>query len=243
MDMTLHPTWPDIAIRIALTMIAGGIVGFDRGARGHAAGFRTTILVGLAASVAMIQTNILLSVGGKTPESFAVMDVMRLPLGILTGVGFIGAGTIVKKGDLIIGVTTAATLWLMTVIGLCLGGGQLILGMAATALAVITLWALKWVDRVIPREHRAKLTVTGDAEMEMEAVMDLPRLSSGLGYRACFAEVERRKDGTVDCSFEISWRRAERSAPPTDLLALIRQHYAVRRFVLTTENGRSDAPA
>ena len=112
----------------------------------------------------------------------------------------------------------------MTVIGLCLGGGQLILGMAATALAVITLWALKWVDRVIPREHRAKLTVTGDAEMEMEAVMDLPRLSSGLGYRACFAEVERRKDGTVDCSFEISWRRAERSAPPTDLLALIRQY-------------------
>jgi putative Mg2+ transporter-C (MgtC) family protein len=241
MNMTLYPTWLDIAIRIALTMIAGGIVGFDRGARGHAAGFRTTILVGLAASVAMIQTNILLSAGGKTPESFAVMDVMRLPLGILTGVGFIGAGTIVKKGDLIIGVTTAATLWLMTVIGLCLGGGQLILGLAATALAVVTLWALQWVDRVIPREHRAKLTVTGDAEMH--ALIDLPRLSGGLGYRACFAEAERRDDGTVDCSFEVSWRRAERSAPPTDLLALIRQHYAVRRFVLTTENGRADAPA
>jgi putative Mg2+ transporter-C (MgtC) family protein len=73
-------------------MIAGAIIGFNRGARGHAAGLRTTILVGLAASVAMIQTNILLPLAGKTPESFAVMDLMRLPLGILTGVGFRGGG-------------------------------------------------------------------------------------------------------------------------------------------------------
>jgi MgtC family len=52
---------------------------------------------------------------------------MRLPLGILTGVGFIGGGTILKRGDLVTGVTTAATLWLVTVIGLCFGGGQLAL--------------------------------------------------------------------------------------------------------------------
>ena len=106
MDMPLQPTWSDIAIRLALTMVAGGIVGFDRGVQGHAAGFRTTILVGLAASIAMIQANILLSTRGKTVESFVQIDVMRLPLGILTGVGFIGAGTIFKKGDLIAGVTT-----------------------------------------------------------------------------------------------------------------------------------------
>lgn len=236
MDMPLQPTWPDIAIRIALTMAAGAIVGFDRGARGHAAGFRTTILVGLAAAVAMIQTNILLPVSGKTPESFAVMDVMRLPLGILTGVGFIGAGTIVKKGDLVTGVTTAATLWLMTVIGLCLGGGQIVLGIVATALAVITLRALQWVDRAIPREHRARLMVIGDDEMR--AITELPRLTGELGYRARFAEAERRDDGAIDCSFDISWRRAERAAPPVDLLTLIRGQYAVRAFALTTENGR-----
>lgn len=97
MSMPLEPTWPDIAIRLALTMLACGAIGLNRGARGHAAGFRTTILVGLAASVAMIQANILLPVDGKTPASFAVMDLMRLPLGILTGVGFIGGGTILKR--------------------------------------------------------------------------------------------------------------------------------------------------
>jgi putative Mg2+ transporter-C (MgtC) family protein len=101
MDMPLHPSWLDIAVRLALTMLAGAIIGFNRGARGHAAGFPTTILVGLAASVAMIQTNILLPLEGKTPSAFPVMDLMRLPLGILTGVGLIGGGAILKKGDLL----------------------------------------------------------------------------------------------------------------------------------------------
>jgi len=62
-------------------MIAGAMIGFNRGVRGHAAGLRTTILVGLAASVAMIQANILLSIDGKTTGSFAVMDLMRLTPG------------------------------------------------------------------------------------------------------------------------------------------------------------------
>jgi putative Mg2+ transporter-C (MgtC) family protein len=235
MDMPLQPTWPDIAIRLALTMVAGGIVGLDRSARGHAAGFRTTILVGLAAAVAMIQANILLSASGKTPASFVEMDVMRLPLGILTGVGFIGAGTIFKKGDLITGVTTAATLWLVTVIGLCLGGGQLVLGLGATALAVMTLWALKWVDYVIPREHRVRLVVASDAGMH--AIAELPRLAGEFGYHAHFAEMKRHEDGSVECSFDVSWRGAERSVRPADLLVLIRRSYEVKAFALSTEDG------
>jgi len=129
-----------------MTLIAGAVMGFNREARGHAAGLRTTILVGLAAAVSMIQANVLLPVEGKTTDSFGEIDLMRLPLGILTGVGFIGAGAILRRGDWIIGVTTAATLWIMTVIGLCFGGGQLALGCVATILAVITLWALRPID-------------------------------------------------------------------------------------------------
>jgi uncharacterized membrane protein YhiD involved in acid resistance len=58
--MPLHPPWQDIALRLILTMVAGALIGFNREVRGHAAGLRTTILVALAASVAMIQTNVLL---------------------------------------------------------------------------------------------------------------------------------------------------------------------------------------
>src|SRR5262249_50187652 len=128
MQMPIEPAWAEILVRLLMTLIAGAVIGFNREARGHAAGLRTTILVGLAAALAMIQANVLLTVGGKTSDSFGVMDLMRLPLGILTGVGFIGAGAILRRGDLIIGVTTAATLWIMTVIGLCLGGCQVALG-------------------------------------------------------------------------------------------------------------------
>jgi putative Mg2+ transporter-C (MgtC) family protein len=234
MDMPLQPTWTDIAFRLLLTMLAGAIIGFNRGAHGHAAGFRTTILVGLAASIAMIQANILLPLSGKTPGSFAIMDMMRLPLGILTGVGFIGGGAILRKGDLVTGVTTAATLWLVTVIGLCLGGGQLLLGSIATVLAVLTLWALKWVDLVMPREHRARLTVTSGSQWDV--VEELPKLAQAMSYRARFQEQHRRSDPEgSDFTFELSWRRPELTNSPLELLRMLDRRYAVKSFELTAD--------
>ena len=237
MSMPLSPGWTDIAIRLALTMLAGAIIGLNRGAHGHAAGFRTTILVGLAASVAMIQANMLLTLSGKTPGSFAVMDLMRLPLGILTGVGFIGAGTIVRRGDLVTGVTTAATLWLVTVIGLCLGGGQLVLGVVATALAMITLWALKWVDLMIPREHRARLILTSDASWD--TVDEVFRILGPLRCRASFRE--RKLDPQsqrAGYAFELTWTRPERVTPPLDFLVALGSRFEIELFELTTDNGR-----
>jgi putative Mg2+ transporter-C (MgtC) family protein len=232
--MPLHPTWQDIGLRLILTMISGAIIGFNRGVRGHAAGFRTTILVGLAACVAMIQANILLSVGGKTASSFAVMDLMRLPLGILTGVGFIGGGTILKRGDLVTGVTTAATLWMMTVIGLYLGGGQIELGVGATVLAVITLWALKWLDMRIPRGHRAQLVIRADPASFSPS--DLADLIAPSGYTAQFRRQIQGEDAThVRLWFDICWRQSELARPPLDLPKLVNEHYAVLSFVITSE--------
>lgn len=154
----------DIIVRLVLTVFAGALLGFNREARGHAAGLRTTILVALAASIAMIQANILLSLDGKQSSSFAVMDLMRLPLGIFTGVGFLGGGAILKKGGSITGLTTAATLWIATVIGLCFGGGQLGLGGISTAFGMITLSAMAWIDARIRREHTGVLVVATDRE-------------------------------------------------------------------------------
>jgi putative Mg2+ transporter-C (MgtC) family protein len=114
--------WTEIAIRLGLTLVAGVLIGFNRWEHGKGAGLRTTTLVGLAACVAMIQVNLLLPLAGRPSDSFVMNDLMRLPLGVLTGVGFIGGGAIMRRGDMVIGVTTAATLWLITVIGLCLGG-------------------------------------------------------------------------------------------------------------------------
>jgi putative Mg2+ transporter-C (MgtC) family protein len=86
---------------------------------------RTNVLVGLAASLSMILANAMLGPGGKNAGSFSVLDLMRLPLGILSGMGFIGAGAILRKGDMVLGVTTAATLWMVTMLGLCCGAGKI----------------------------------------------------------------------------------------------------------------------
>ena len=155
--MAEHLEWSDIAIRLALSLFAEAVVGINRGERGRRAGLRTTILVCLAAAIAMIEVNILLPTAGKPAGSFVVLDLMRLPLGILSGMGFIGAGAIVRRGDLVEGITTAATLWYVTVMGLCFGGGQLALGLAALALGAFILWCLKWVEHRIGIPRRASL--------------------------------------------------------------------------------------
>jgi putative Mg2+ transporter-C (MgtC) family protein len=160
--MPVHLAWPDLVVRIVCTLIAGAIIGYDRGEHGKAAGLRTTVLVCLAASVAMLQMNYLLPLAGRASDSFVTNDLMRLPLGILTGVGFIGGGAILRRGSLVVGVTTAATLWYVTVVGLCFGGGQMLLGWLATAIGAIVLWGLRWIENIMSIEQHASLAVTLD---------------------------------------------------------------------------------
>jgi len=146
-------------------------------------------------------------------------------------------GTVAAKGDAVAGVTTAATLWLVTVIGLCLGGGQLILGSIATALGVVTLWFLKWVDVLIPREHRARIVIV--AEDNWRLVTELPRLAA---KRRCYARFQQRtpslEPGKCEFAFELRWKLPERSAPPIEWLQEMNEQYVVTSFELTTENGR-----
>ena len=158
--MPLHLSSTDLAVRLLCTLIAGAIIGYNRGEHGKAAGLRTTVLVCLAASVAMLQVNLLLPLAGRPGDSFVMNDLMRLPLGILTGVGFIGGGAILRRGDIVTGVTTAATLWFVTVVGLCFGGGQILLGAIATALGALVLWGFKWFDLRMRAQFRARMTVT-----------------------------------------------------------------------------------
>jgi len=158
--MTLDLSWQQIALRIGLACAASLAIGYNRDEHGRPAGMRTVMLVTLAATLAMLQVNLLLPMRGKAPDSFNVMDLMRLPLGILSGIGFIGAGAIIKKEHGTIGVTTAATLWFSTMLGLLFGGGQLWLGCAATLLAIGVLSGLKHVEEFVPRAHRGAVTMT-----------------------------------------------------------------------------------
>lgn len=174
--MPLYITWQQIAVRLSLACVASFLLGVNRDEHGRPAGMRTTMLVTLAATLAMIEVNLLLPTSGKPQGSFNTLDLMRLPLGILDGIGFIGAGTILKKETTAVGVTTAATLWYATVLGLLFGGGQLALGCTATALAAGVLLLLKKLEVHLPRRKSGSValefTRTGATEQDIREIAE-----------------------------------------------------------------------
>jgi putative Mg2+ transporter-C (MgtC) family protein len=197
--------WRTIALRLLLTVIAGSLIGFNRGEHGRAAGLRTTLLVCLAAAIAMIQANLLMDTRGKVADSFVVLDLMRLPLGILSGIGFIGAGAILRKENIVLGVTTAATLWFVTVMGLCFGGGQLGLGVAALVLALIVLEALQWVDRRMPQNRIAYLVLDLSKEGPDDQAIRA-RIEAAGFFIATLSLVQEVATGSRRLGAEVRWR-------------------------------------
>ncbi len=201
--MPLLPGWGDLALRLLLTVLAGALIGWNRGEHGHPAGLRTTLLVALAAAITMIEVNLLLPMAGKAPDSFITNDLMRLPLGILSGMGFIGAGAILRRGNLVQGITTAATLWLTTVIGLCFGGGQLQLGTVATILCLATLWGLKWVERRLRLERHASLALT--LEPDVPAIAALRSRFGAAGFDVRLDAIAVAQQGWRQLEFGFCW--------------------------------------
>jgi putative Mg2+ transporter-C (MgtC) family protein len=211
--MTTDLHWQAIALRLLLTVLAGGALGAERSKSGHPAGLRTTLLVTLAASISMIQMNLLIQTNGKPQDSYAVMDLMRLPLGILTGVGFIGAGAIVRKGELVLGITTAATMWFATVVGLCLGGGQLVLGATATIIGFLVLWALRFGENQLETHQRGVITIIGHGEDVSAQTLSLV-LGSGQMHIKSTSALYDGSECRSRFRFEVRWQTSHRADMP-----------------------------
>jgi|SRR5215472_17840861 len=226
--MPIAPEWSDLVIRLLCTIAAGALIGFDRGEHGRTAGLRTTLLVSLAACLAMIQTNILMNTTGKSADSFAVMDVMRLPLGILSGMGFIGAGAIIRRKSNILGVTTAATLWFATVLGLCFGGGQIELGFAGLLFGVLVLTGLRPVEARIKQERYATLVVmlTAGGPTAEELQYSL----SAQGYRiASCGLIQTVRDENRKLIWHLTWRGAKLDCSIPEMVRTLSAHPGVVR--------------
>jgi putative Mg2+ transporter-C (MgtC) family protein len=226
--MPLSLTWPEIAIRLLCAFATGALVGLNRSEHGRAAGLRTSILVCLAACVAMIQVNLLLPLAGRTANSFVMNDLMRLPLGILSGMGFIGGGAILRRGSLVLGVTTAATLWFLTVLGLCFGGGQIGLGIVGAALALLVLAGLRVAEDRMKRDRRGRLSIiatpAGPDENEIRAAL----LAAHFEIAACgFATRDAGDDR--QWNFDLRWRAAaSESSVPDAVYRLVSRSGVVR---------------
>ncbi|MGN1032106.1 MAG: MgtC/SapB family protein [Intestinibacter sp.] len=139
-----------------ICLVIGGLTGLERERSHQFAGFRTHILVALGACVTSI-TALQLFV---SYSSYTNMDPARLPAQVLSGIGFLGAGAILKNSSGIRGLTTAAGIWATACIGIAVGYGQYVLGISAWVLEMITLLSLKRIDRIFFKNTNCKLYLT-----------------------------------------------------------------------------------
>ena len=137
----------DLLVRISLCALLGGVVGLERELSEHHAGFRTHVLVALGAGLFTISG--IYAMDAFAADSGARVDPTRIAAQVVTGIGFLGAGTIIREGMTVRGLTTAASLWVTAAIGTAVGLGYLLAGALTTVMALIALVVLKWLERTI----------------------------------------------------------------------------------------------
>ncbi len=135
-----------VALNLGAAWGAGLLIGLERTFNGRAAGFRTHALVGLAAAAAVTVALQPLAHDPAAPS----LDPSRLAQGVLTGIGFLGAGVIFKEGVSVQGLTTAASIWLTAAVGLLFGVGLFGPGALVTVVALLTLVVFRWVENRVP---------------------------------------------------------------------------------------------
>lgn len=206
MDVT---SWDVALLRLGLAALGGAIIGLERESHGRAAGLRTTMLVCIAAAAAMLISERLL-VEHTVPGSMWRPDPARLAAGVLTGMGFLGAGAILREGNMVRGITTAAALWFVTILGLAFGSGEILIGLIGLAMAIIILMVLSRIEHAIPRDWygavtlvlamdgptdqdiRTRIESKGVAIKKMELAYDLEQRRRTV----CFA-LKYKKRGTI----------------------------------------------
>ena len=146
LDMT---GFNDVLLKLLLALLLGGIVGFEREAEGRAAGLRTHILVSVGSCLIMLTSLHIFDIY----QGVAACDPGRIAAGVVTGIGFLGAGTILRYRASVIGLTTAASLWAVAAVGLAVGSGFYAGGIVATLLIISTLEIVSKLEYKIIRRH------------------------------------------------------------------------------------------
>jgi putative Mg2+ transporter-C (MgtC) family protein len=145
----------EISLRLLLAGILGGIIGFEREHTNRPAGFRTHILVCLGSALVMVTSEFIFD----KYHLLSNMDPTRLGAQVISGIGFLGAGTIIRDGINVRGLTTAASLWAVSCVGIAVGIGFYEGAIIATVLIFLTLIALKKTETLLIRKNKFKVII------------------------------------------------------------------------------------
>ena len=183
------PLWEGV-VRLLLVVVLAGAVGLERELRDQEAGLRTHMLVGLGAALFVITGNFAWSELEFGNDVGVVLDPSRVVAYVITGIGFLGAGTIIKHGINIKGLTTAASLWVVAAVGVTVGAGEYGLGIVATAIVLLSLWPMRKLATAVglrgDRTHRLEL----ELEETGSVAAVLGRLETAGGHVASTRVIE-----------------------------------------------------
>ena len=188
--------WPwDPILRLLLAMALGAIIGFEREHRGRFAGFRTQLLAALGAALAMVVSLHFGEVySGAGQRTGIQVDPGRVAYGVMVGIGFLGAGTILHQGGAIRGLTTAAGMWCTAAVGLACGFGMYAVAIAATLMVLFALSVLHKIDRMLPARVTRSVTVSLP-QTEEDSLTRVEELLTARGAR--IVDIQCRHDFTT----------------------------------------------
>jgi putative Mg2+ transporter-C (MgtC) family protein len=210
----------DIVIRIGLAFLSGFLLGLERETHGRPAGLRTIVLVCVASAIAGILSDhyYRASFEGEFRSENWHPDPARLAAGILTGIGFLGAGVIIQQENWVRGVTTASQIWFVTILGLCYGSGQLVLGLMGMVVSVITVYFLHKMELVMKRDSYAILTITTAADGPN--ISKIRKVVKELDVQVRNTELQRNlQDEKTTIVFSLRYRKAEENKMPEKVVA------------------------
>lgn len=150
---------PLLLSRLLYALLAGGFIGLERTLHGREAGFRTHALVCVSSSLLMVLMTFQWQLIPAEYIDTIRTDPTRMAQGIMTGIGFLGAGVIIKEGLTVRGLTTAASIWMTATIGIVIGIGFYEAAIYATLITIIILSMFRWVESKVPSIKYAQLKV------------------------------------------------------------------------------------
>ncbi len=153
------PYYNEILVHLLVATLVGGLIGLERTMHGRPAGFRTHTLVCLSSSLLMLLTIYQVQLLPQIPIETIRIDPTRMGQGIMTGIGFLGAGVIMKEGITVRGLTTAASIWITAAIGILIGVGFYFAAFASTILTLGALSLFRAIESFIPSTCYGRLNV------------------------------------------------------------------------------------
>jgi putative Mg2+ transporter-C (MgtC) family protein len=209
----------EVAGRLAAALVVGGLIGLERSYHGRPAGFRTHALVALSTALLMIVPLYGTKWFPQILQAQITVDPTRTAQGIMTGIGFLGAGAIMRDGLSIRGLTTAASIWITAAIGILIGTGFYFAAGVATLFTLGTLSLFRWIESRIPIKFYAHLTIKFAREATPEEP-EMRALISDHGFR--LSNLNYRMDvpeGFFEYRMVIQAARASKARTLTETLS------------------------